>query len=230
MWDKDKPQGSTKIRYGDDAIRDNNAALESAFSEGHDFATGGGQTGKHTTPTFKDNGGAPSQPTGTNELIFYNNGGLAYFLNQAGTKRDVGPIPSGTVLSGFKQSAAPAGWTFKAEDNDRALINTSTEADGGATGGSWTVSGFGGSTDGHTLSTSEMPSHDHKLSLYDSAGSTTGSAAAANGGGNYLTDSATPIRNTGGNGSHSHGISDSNMSHDGSWRPSYVKCITCEKQ
>jgi hypothetical protein len=221
-WDKDKPQGSTKIRYGDDAIRANNAALESAFSEGHEFATGGNQTGKHTTPTFKDNGGDPSQPTGTNELTLYNSGGLAYFLNQSGTKRDVGPIPSGTKML-FKQSSAPAGWTFKAEDNDRALINTSTEADGGATGGSWII---GLSVDGHALSVNEIPSHNHAMAQNggyiwehgvgsDKPDHNSGASAERVYGTSY----------TGGGNAHNHGIS----GDDGSWRPSFVKCITASK-
>jgi hypothetical protein len=231
-WDKDKPQGSTKIRYGDDAIRENNAALESAFSEGHDFATGGGQTGKHTTPTFKDNGGDPSQPTGTNEARLYNNAGLLYALRADGQKFGVGSIPPGTKML-FKQSSAPAGWTFKAEDNDRVLINTSTEADGGTTGGSWQLP----TTDGHKLSLSEIPNVTGSFDIWHNENNNpiiTGET------GPFSSDFISSDRNTlpvndsdlayqkvnfdlgGGGGAHSH-------TQGNSWRPSFTKVITCSK-
>jgi hypothetical protein len=205
--------------------------LESAFSEGHEFATGGNQTGKHTTPTFKDNGGDPSQPTGTNELTLYNSGGLAYFLNQSGTKRDVGPIPSGTKML-FKQSSAPAGWTFKAEDNDRALINTSTEADGGATGGTWQLPNVNGTN----LSTAQLPNisgyfdirradtgKDWVINTSGVFSKSNGANAEHQGGGTGQSTNTDRVSFNVGNGdSHTH-------SQTNTWRPSYAKVITCEK-
>lgn len=46
-FDKEKPAGNQKVRLGDDDIRANNAALETAIGQDHDFATGAGQTGEH---------------------------------------------------------------------------------------------------------------------------------------------------------------------------------------
>lgn len=46
-WDKDKPAGSEALSDSDDLIRANNAAIETAIDQDHDFTTGGTQTGKH---------------------------------------------------------------------------------------------------------------------------------------------------------------------------------------
>jgi len=46
-WDKGLPIAGRKARYIDDDIRANNAALETAFDNEHDFTTGGTQTGRH---------------------------------------------------------------------------------------------------------------------------------------------------------------------------------------
>ena len=48
-WDKTKPDGDVSIGLGDDAIRDNNDAIEAALGAEHVFATGGAsaQTGRH---------------------------------------------------------------------------------------------------------------------------------------------------------------------------------------
>ena len=48
VWDKVTPIGTSKISAGDNTIRGNNAALETALDEEHAFTTGGVQTGRHT--------------------------------------------------------------------------------------------------------------------------------------------------------------------------------------
>jgi hypothetical protein len=222
-WNKDKPAGGDKIRLSDDYIRANNEALENAFSEGHEFSTGGNQTGKHVTPTWKDSGGAPASDPSSNERIIYNNAGAMLIRDNGGVDHHLGGVPSGTKML-FKQGSAPTGWTFASEDNDKVLLNTSTEADGGSTGGSWTISGWSFSVDNHTLTISEIPSHNHAMyvDINDNQGASEVYRPDAFKDGNDTVNTG----NTGGGDPHSHGFT---SSHDGSWRPSYAKVITCEK-
>lgn len=75
-------------------------------------------------------------------------------------------FPTGTRLV-FHQAAAPTGWTRDDSLNDYALKIVSTG--GGSSGGTNTFSGVfntsvgtsGGSVDVHTLTITEIPSHDH---------------------------------------------------------------------
>lgn len=46
-WDKDLPNGSVNIAQGDNAIRDNNTAIETALGQEHEFSTGGTNAGRH---------------------------------------------------------------------------------------------------------------------------------------------------------------------------------------
>lgn len=85
-----------------------------------------------------------------------------------------GPIPSGTKML-FIQAAAPSGWTLDTSHNNKALriVNTT----GGTFGGSATftsafasqtpsgsVSVSGGSVAATTLTTAQIPSHNHSFS------------------------------------------------------------------
>lgn len=47
VFDKNLPDGDKGIELGDDDLRANNAALETAIGAEHYFATGGSQTGRH---------------------------------------------------------------------------------------------------------------------------------------------------------------------------------------
>ena len=67
--------------------------------------------------------------------------------------------PNGTRML-FYQSSAPTGWNQITSVNDRVIRVVS--GSGGSTGGSWSISGL--NVLGHTLSVSEMPSHDHGMS------------------------------------------------------------------
>lgn len=46
-WDKNLPAGGVNIAQGDNAIRDNNAAIETALGQEHEFSTGGTNGGRH---------------------------------------------------------------------------------------------------------------------------------------------------------------------------------------
>jgi len=46
-WDKDLPTGTKAVALGDDVIRENNRAIETALDAEHDFTTGGTQSGRH---------------------------------------------------------------------------------------------------------------------------------------------------------------------------------------
>lgn len=48
VWDKTLPVGTSKVSAGDNSIRANQDALETAVDLEHAFATGGTQTGRHT--------------------------------------------------------------------------------------------------------------------------------------------------------------------------------------
>lgn len=46
-WDKTKPAATTSLKLSNPQMLANNAAIEAAIDQDHDFATGGTQTGKH---------------------------------------------------------------------------------------------------------------------------------------------------------------------------------------
>jgi len=130
-------------------------------------------------------------------------------------------FPSGTSML-FQQTAAPTGWTKQTTHNDKALrIITGTVGTGGsvafstALGSGATVAGgsVSGSPDGSnlsvsmsgnisntTLSTSQIPSHSHPLTIY-APYYNAGGVAGYNG----PSQGTINTGNTGGGGSHNHG-------------------------
>ncbi len=233
-WDKSEPKGTREIRSSDELIRENWDCLEDALQRDHAFpATKGDTAGEHKYVTLQNQGGVPPMPD-TGQARIGSNDGVVETISGDGTTYQLKPdIPSGTKML-FKQSSAPTGWTFQSEDNDRVLINTSTENDGGSTGGSWTI---GLSVDNHTLTIAEMPAHGHTYRVSsdndtdpdEEGGFTTDneytSTVGPYDGGTANTTSGQQIGARGGGDSHGHGLS----GDDGNWRPRYAKCITCEK-
>ena len=114
-----------------------------------------------------------------------------------------GPAPgfaAGTKML-FQQTAAPTGWTKDTTHNNKALrVVTGTAGSGGATAFT-SVFGTGKTTQPHTLSTGEMPSHNHNLDIKESL--TSGGTIGA-GGGPDTADATTG--NRGGGGGHSHDL------------------------
>ena len=84
----------------------------------------------------------------------------------------VASFPSGTKML-FVQSSAPTGWTKQTGFDNRALRLVSSGSLGGGGGGSNgfsnvfnnSVSTSGGSVSNHTLSVSQIPSHNHTFSI-----------------------------------------------------------------
>ena len=130
------------------------------------------------------------------------------------------PFPVGTVML-FAQTAAPTGWTkLTTHDNKALRVVSGTASSGGSVAfttafASQAVSGSNSSTtvtgtvNGTTLSTGQMPSHNHGLTQgpYTGGGNYTPPGSSNQYGTNAFTDS------TGGNGSHDHGFSGGSHTH-----------------
>lgn len=228
-WDATIPTASTSLRESNPEILANQAALEDAISRNHEFPGDEASTaGEHTVVELQDQVGDPSTPA---DIIgLYNNADDLYFRRQSdGTIVQLGvtaeiPIPAGTKML-FIQNAAPTGWTFVAENNDRVIINQSTEANGGTTAGTWTISSI--TSLSHVLSTSEMPvhNHSHTHTIVGFGGNDPGSGSIGRGNNSVSPPTmSTNATNAGGGGSHIHDLPITDT-----WRPEWVGSITCTK-
>ncbi len=110
-------------------------------------------------------------------------------------------IPSGTVML-FAQTAAPTGWTKNVSTNDNSALRVVTGTAG--TGGSvafttaFASQSVSGTNSGYTLTTTDIPSHQH------TGGASAGTAITT---GVNATVLSAPTQNTGatgGGGSHTH--------------------------
>ena len=130
----------------------------------------------------------------------------------------------------FIQNTAPTNWTFVSSNDDRVILNTDTVSEGGDTGGSWTVAGFtiGGTT--LTSAQSGMPAHTVTLPsgvlTLTSSGATLWVDSDFDGAAQSIYNNGTDPAVSGKAASQSHNHS---ISQDASWRPAYVKSITCQK-
>lgn len=174
---------------------------------------------------------------------------LANFVNSSGqldastglTNTSSLGFPTGTLML-FQQTAAPTGWTKQTTHNDKALRVVSGTASSGGTSAFTTVftnqtptiTTSGLSAGATTLSTAQMPSHDHY-------GNTTAYGGFAIGSGRFVlnrdysgtgnAESSSPLRLTanGGGSSHSHGISGSATSSAITLNVQYVDLIIAQK-
>ena len=122
-------------------------------------------------------------------------------------------IPAGAKTN-FLQAAAPTGWTQCTSYNNYAMRLVS--GTGGGTGGSvafttafasqtpaGTISGSASAT---TLTTCQIPSHNHTLYMSLGGGGSTYFYRPCGNKGN-ATDVSSSVTSTGGGGSHTHGLS-----------------------
>ncbi len=115
-------------------------------------------------------------------------------------------VPSGTKQI-FVQTAAPTGWTKDTTHNDKALRVVSGTASNGGVDSFTTTFGAGKTTASHTLSTPQIPVHDHPYTT-----KAAGSQGAPSFQGPSLfqgPDTPSVTGSTGGGGSHSHPFSGS---------------------
>ena len=142
----------------------------------------------------------------------------SYFIGDGSSLTNIEPFAAGTKML-FQQTAAPTGWTKDTTHNNKALrVVTGTASSGGSntfsgvfntavaisgTSNNSTVT-ISGSTAGHTLSLSEIPSHRHlegghvEFGTGDSVSAGTRNEGNNSGARRYYTDYQ------GGGGSHSH--------------------------
>jgi hypothetical protein len=150
-----------------------------------------------------------------------NSGAGGFFLEQAsvGASSGGGSIPSGTVLVGFQQSAAPSGWTKVTTFNDYAMriVNGTV---GTTSGVAFSTVFAQTATAAETLTTTQIPSHAHSIanaSQVQDSGSPAGCGPTNN------TPTAATITSTGGvgsGGSHQHNVT---------LNVNYLDVIICSK-
>ena len=163
-------------------------------------------------------------------LTVTGNVGAATFSGDGSALTGVEAFPAGTKML-FGQTTAPTGWTKITTDDDAALrIVSGTVGTGGSSGLSSalatpTVTGtIAGSTGSHTLTTAEMPSHNHSYSVY------TGSNSGNNAWGAVGNGPTTKYTNaTGGGGSHSHSLSATFSGGTAAINVKYVDAIMASK-
>ena len=128
-------------------------------------------------------------------------GGTAITFNDATTQSTAAvSIPSGSVML-FYQSAAPTGWTQVTSLNDYSLrlVSGTGGTTGGTTAFSTVFTNQSPTTGATTLSTAQIPSHTHTITLDNATGCGGAGLQGLGGPPSTFTSSA-----TGGGGSHTH--------------------------
>jgi hypothetical protein len=145
-------------------------------------------------------------------------GALPAIDGSALTNLPASGMPSGTKVA-FFQASAPTGWTQDTTNTDAILRVVS--GTGGGTGGTAAVSSpaHSLSAGAHTLSTAEMPSHTHGITV--STDQSTGGIYKRGSTSNDLSTAYTD--SSGGSSSHSHSLSGAITT------PKYVDMIVCSK-
>lgn len=187
----------------------------------------------------------PANPVGTSDLISQGDDhirGIKNVLQNTITNDGVpgALIPSGSILM-FVQGTQPSGWDCVYAADDVVPMIESTVAQGGTTGGSWTIAGL--SSGLTAINTSQMPAHTHSGTTgqqsanhshtYTAPVGAFNPTTGAGGVGAQTTTAATSgisqghvhsftTDATGGNQGHNHTIA-----QNGAWRPSYIKVILC---
>lgn len=135
--------------------------------------------------------------------------------------------PTGTVMI-FYQVAPPLGWT-QVLNNDNSMLRMVTSTGGGAGGTDDPIS-FDGvhthTTDPHTLTIAEMPSHNHEYRKAVSSSSQTGSGNIFDSSSYTGFEDPNAIQTTGGGSPHAHGDTGEGGA---TFEPRYVNVIMATK-
>ena len=139
----------------------------------------------------------------TGDRITVNSTGVTITGNLSVSGSYPAPFGSGTSLI-FPQAAAPTGWTKVTTANDYALRIVS--GTGGGTGGSVAFSSAfaNGNAGATTLSTAQIPSHNHNVLNGNAGGSGSINSFAIYG---FSGTNPPTTTYTGGGGSHTHSLS-----------------------
>jgi hypothetical protein len=116
----------------------------------------------------------------------------------------------------FQQTTAPVGWTKQTTHNNKALrVVTGTAGSGGTNSftGAFNTSfaTSGGAVSNHTLTTAQMPSHNHSWNYWSGAGGYVGYVPPGNG---VVYGYSSATSSTGGGGAHNHGFTQPSFNLD----------------
>jgi len=219
---------------GAQRIRDTKAAVGERMRVDHSLA-GDANDGKHLQVTLRNRGAITaigldatdgqffgSAVAGNTELFYQDSNGRVLQLTKSGAVNapaQAPPFVSGTVML-FAQAAPPTGWSLIPGLADR-MIRTNNSG-GGSGGVGWAVSGL--TTNGHTLSIAEMPSHDHGINGVTFVTTNPTGGGGVQTGGFPVGTSSTGV-SQGGNLPHDHG----GVNSDGNWRPPYLDVLIAVK-
>jgi len=188
-WDPTNPDDNDIVSQYPSNERAARAAVVANFGVDH-HEENDADVGKHEVIQILDNAGNPTIASG--QIGIWNDAGVLKTrvgggaVNQLARVSDVSgaAFPSGTRML-FHQATPPAGWTKATNVNDRVLRVVSGTT-GGDTGGTWTISGL--TVQNHTLTISQIPSHNH------------------GGGGNTSSDTHSHSGTANPNGAHTHTV------------------------
>lgn len=176
VWDKDKPAASTSLRNSNPEMLANQAALESAIAQDHEFSTGGTNSGKHEVITFEEESSAGASSTNEGHLQVIDGGSQPEmaFTSEDGDQLQFtkdGDLFSSDGLVVTEASTFNGSITLGAGDDligsatSDIAFNTNKFTVAGATGntvvaGTLGVAGVATLGDGSLLATSAAPSTD----------------------------------------------------------------------